>query len=136
MGHKCSSPEAPLLQHDEDEDEDFDASPGKGSKKRKRASASPKKAASRANAKTKGNAGPKKTAAGGRKRRKTARESDEESELELEDGQEIVGVVVQAPKKGRGVCCPSCCVAARSFIRLLCYSSTWTNISEYARLLV
>jgi hypothetical protein len=41
---------------------------------------------------------PKKTRAA--KRRK-AKESDEEEELELDDGQEVVGVVVKAPKTGQ-----------------------------------
>ena len=39
-----------------------------------------------------------------RKKRKKAGKGDEESDddVELEDGQEVVGVVVQAPKDGRG----------------------------------
>ena len=39
-----------------------------------------------------------------KKKRKAAGEEDDgPEEIELEDGQEIVGVVVQAPKSGRGV---------------------------------
>lgn len=38
-----------------------------------------------------------------KKRKVTGEDSDGPEEIELEDGQEIVGVVVQAPKSGRGV---------------------------------
>lgn len=69
-----------------DEDEDFSAT----STKRKRASisTSPKKVG-----------GKKKSTP--RKKRKTADDDDDE-DFDLEDGQEVVGVVVQAPKTGRG----------------------------------
>jgi hypothetical protein len=38
-----------------------------------------------------------------KKRRKKARSEDEDSELELEEGQQIVGTVIRAPTTGRGV---------------------------------
>lgn len=69
------------------------------SKRGKRASQSPEK--------TKKAAPAQKSSP--RKKRKIARagndSGDEDVELELEEGQEIVGRVVQAPKSGRGECC-------------------------------
>lgn len=71
------------------------------SRKRKRPAATAKKApAKNAGKKT----SPKKAGALPRKKRKSAKDEEAEDEdyLELEEGQEVVGVVVQAPKTGRG----------------------------------
>ncbi|EKM57150.1 uncharacterized protein PHACADRAFT_92896 [Phanerochaete carnosa HHB-10118-sp] len=57
--------------------------------KRKRASAKSAKSS------------PKKTSSPRKKRKTSEEDEDTESELELQDGQEIVGRVVQAPKTGR-----------------------------------
>ncbi|KAI0708617.1 hypothetical protein C8Q76DRAFT_627185 [Earliella scabrosa] len=96
-----SESEAESLHSDalDDEDEEEEQVGGKGRKgaktgvKRKRAAgtASPKKTPA------------KKAKASPRKKRKTKKEESdgEESEFELEEGQEVVGVVVQAPKTGR-----------------------------------
>lgn len=53
--------------------------------------------------KSKSTSSPKKSSP--KKRRKVAKEDDDDDEisLELEDGQEVVGRVVQAPKTGRGL---------------------------------
>ncbi|EIW51975.1 uncharacterized protein TRAVEDRAFT_136292 [Trametes versicolor FP-101664 SS1] len=70
------------------------------SRKRKRPAATAKKApAKNAGKKT----SPKKAGASPRKKRKSAKDEEAEDEdyLELEEGQEVVGVVVQAPKTGR-----------------------------------
>jgi hypothetical protein len=49
------------------------------------------------------NSSPTKKATSPRKRRKAQDEDDDEDEeFELKEGQEIVGIIVQAPKKGRG----------------------------------
>ena len=48
-----------------------------------------------------GNPTPKKKTQSPRKKKKLAAESDVEFEAELKEGQEVVGVVVQAPKTGR-----------------------------------
>ncbi|EJF59938.1 hypothetical protein DICSQDRAFT_171662 [Dichomitus squalens LYAD-421 SS1] len=89
---------------DEEDENEFEPS-GRSGTKRKRAASSPKKSASKKTGRTKAGAkaSPKKKGAiSARKKRKTAEESeDEESELELEEGQQVVGVVVQAPKTGR-----------------------------------
>lgn len=78
-------------------DEDEDVKPT--SRKRKRAAPAGKKSP----AKTSKNASPKKAGASARKKRKTkAEETEDEDDFELEEGQEVVGVVVQAPKTGRG----------------------------------
>ncbi|OJT04034.1 hypothetical protein TRAPUB_5270 [Trametes pubescens] len=77
-----------------DEDSDVKAP----SRKRKRAAPAGKKSP----AKTSKNASPKKAGASSRKKRKTkAEETEDEDDFELEEGQEVVGVVVQAPKTGR-----------------------------------
>lgn len=71
------------------------------SRKRKRPAAAAKNApAKNAGKKT----SPKKAGASPRKKRKSAKDDEAEDEdyLELEEGQEVVGVVVQAPKTGRG----------------------------------
>ncbi|KAI0752617.1 hypothetical protein C8Q80DRAFT_1147298 [Daedaleopsis nitida] len=83
----------------DDESDVLESSAERSGKKRKRVSAaSPKKGGSKAGAK-----GPGKASKGSpRKKRKPAKDSEEEeSDLELQEGQEIVGVVVQAPKTGR-----------------------------------
>ncbi|KAL1948090.1 hypothetical protein VTO73DRAFT_12165 [Trametes versicolor] len=70
------------------------------SRKRKRPTVAAKKApAKNAGKKT----SPKKAGASPRKKRKSAKDDEAEDEdyLELEEGQEVVGVVVQAPKTGR-----------------------------------
>ncbi|KAH9928015.1 uncharacterized protein BXZ73DRAFT_48566 [Epithele typhae] len=86
--------EAQDLDSDALDEDSEDAAPKKRSRKRKRTSlkASPKKAGSRA--KSNKEASP-------RKKRKTEDHSDYESGLDLVEGQEIVGVVVQALKTGR-----------------------------------
>ncbi|KAI0357690.1 hypothetical protein OH77DRAFT_1421782 [Trametes cingulata] len=70
-------------------------------KKRKRTGSTSKK--SPAKKSTPKKVSPKKTSASPRKKRKIAQEDadEDEDDLELEDGQEVVGVVVQAPKTGR-----------------------------------
>ncbi|TCD60435.1 hypothetical protein EIP91_010066 [Steccherinum ochraceum] len=82
--YKDDASEAESLHSDAlDDDDDFDTSP----KKRKRASGSLKKASKKSTSK--------------KKRKTTEDDDEEEDDLELEDGQEIVGVVVKAPKTGR-----------------------------------
>ena len=93
-----------------DDEDEFETS--KNSKKRKRASTSPKKTPSKSATKAK-QANKNGSASGSaRKKRKTKESEDEASDFELEDGQEVVGTVVQAPKTGRGEYFPStfsCC---------------------------
>ena len=75
-------------------DDDYDVfPPEKGQKK----TASPRKTNGKASPSTRKSTSP-------RKKRKTKKDEDDEAELdvELDDGQEIVGKVVQAPKSGRG----------------------------------
>ncbi|KAI0672195.1 hypothetical protein C8Q78DRAFT_1025724 [Trametes maxima] len=71
------------------------------SKKRKRTSSSPKKPVAKRTLAKKNTL--KNESTSSRKKRKTEKESEEEDEddFELAEGQEIVGVVVQAPKTGR-----------------------------------
>lgn len=52
-------------------------------------------------ARSSGNPTPKKKTQSPRKKKKLAAESDVEFDAELKEGQEVVGVVVQAPKTGR-----------------------------------
>ncbi|KAI0634383.1 hypothetical protein C8Q77DRAFT_1111531 [Trametes polyzona] len=94
--------EVESLDSDALDDEDLEAS----SRKRKRATASTKKTAPTKSLPQKRlgkNSSPRKSGATPRKKRKVTQsgEEDEEDDLELEEGQEIVGVVVQAPKTGR-----------------------------------
>lgn len=118
-----SASEAEYMDSDalDEDDEDFDDSePQKGATKRKRLSVTPKKAPSRGAAKGKASAKGKESVA--QKKRKTAKESDAEEsefELDLEEGQEIAGVVVQAPKTGRGTCRLSYEVVQRQLSPLL-----------------
>jgi hypothetical protein len=67
-----------------DEDSDFGEATRKGNK-----------------ARSSSNPTPKKKTQSPRKKKKFAAESDVEFEAELKEGQEVVGVVVQAPKTGR-----------------------------------
>lgn len=79
--------------HSDNLDEDEDEVPKP--KKRKRAptaTSRPKSGAKRSS----------RTSPAKKKRKTAGEESDGPEEIELEDGQEIVGVVVQAPKSGRG----------------------------------
>lgn len=96
----------------DEEDEEANGS-GKNGRKRRRASTSSKKAALKKTTNAKAKTSPNKGSAAPRKRRKVSKasedEAEEESDFELEEGQEIVGVVVQAPKSGRGaytICAP------------------------------
>jgi hypothetical protein len=62
-----------------------------------------------------------------KKRRKRAHGSDEDDDLELEDGQQVVGTIVNAPTTGQGTSqlshtCP---------LRSTSSSPTWTDIPEY-----
>lgn len=68
-----------------------------------------------------------------RKRRKKAASEEEESDLELKEGQEVVGKIVHAPKTGLG--------GLQAFRRRRIEfetqrfrSSSWADISEHARL--
>lgn len=90
------------LDSDALDDSDFDGPSGKG-KKRKRASTSASPAKSRT-ATTKTPSPTKaKDSPGSAKKRRTKGEDDEDEEFEdLKPGQEVVGVVVEAPKTGRG----------------------------------
>jgi hypothetical protein len=59
--------------------------------------------------------------------RKKRREEDEDEEADLQEGQEIVGVVVEAPKTGRGE------QQLYYYFRLILFllnSSTWSNLAE------
>ncbi|KAM5546152.1 hypothetical protein V8D89_000278 [Ganoderma adspersum] len=119
----ASEAEVESLDSDALDDEEEEEESGHSGRKRKRGAASSSKnknggpkissavrgnavtAKGRAKGKAQGKGSPKKGRGGSaRKKRKTTEGSDgedEESELELEEGQEIVGVVVQAPKTGR-----------------------------------
>ncbi|KAI0772969.1 hypothetical protein BD413DRAFT_603800 [Trametes elegans] len=92
--------EVESLHSDALDEDDFDA-PASGGKKRKRVSSSLKKSPAKKTYTRKAPA--KKASTSTRKKRKTAKDSEDadEDDLELEDGQEVVGVVVQAPKTGR-----------------------------------
>ncbi|TFY64800.1 hypothetical protein EVJ58_g2369 [Rhodofomes roseus] len=101
-GRGARRPEAETYKHEEDGSEpslDSDAlddDEDVGVKRKKRASvakAAPKKSSPEKKA------SPKK--ASPRKKRNQEESEDEDDGLDLKDGQEVVGVVVQAPKKGR-----------------------------------
>ena len=100
---------------DEEDEDEFQAS-GRSGGKRKRVASSPKKGAPKRKT-GKGEAAAKRSPKTGgvgsaRKKRKTAEErEDEESELELKEGQEVVGVVVKAPKTGRGMYYTYCLIS-------------------------
>ena len=99
-------PESDVSRESSDEEDNIslhsdaldDDTPPPKPKKRKRALST-----SVSRSKSDGNRSPRKSAVK-KKRKVSGEDSDGPEEIELEDGQEIVGVVVQAPKTGRGVC--------------------------------
>ncbi|KAJ3480469.1 hypothetical protein NLI96_g8327 [Meripilus lineatus] len=96
-------PESDVSRESSDEEDNIslhsdaldDDTPPPKPKKRKRALSS-----SVSRSKSDGNRSPRKSAVK-KKRKVSGEDSDGPEEIELEDGQEIVGVVVQAPKTGR-----------------------------------
>ena len=85
-------------------DSDDVAENTKSNKRKRVVSVSKKLAPPKANGKMKT---PKKVTTATHKKRKTTprdESEDPDSELDLAEGQEVVGVVVQAPKAGRGEC--------------------------------
>lgn len=110
---KDEDSESNVSQSDEDQQEyDSDALDGSEDeakmKKRKRVSSSQKK-----------------TTRSPRKKQKAS--ESEEDDFDLKDGQEIVGVVVQAPKTGRGKCSVTACIN-------LAHKSTQSLLARYLRI--
>lgn len=115
--------DASSMDSDAIDDADFGVST-KNDKKRKRASVKRSPATPT----------PKKSRSNTKKSASKSRTAEDEDEFDdLEDGQEIVGTVVQAPKTGRGIIilAPLNSQSFNSPPPLL--STTWTNISEYIK---
>ena len=68
--------------------------------------------------------------------RKKGNDEDDEDDFELKEGQEIVGVIVQAPKTGRGTWLRLPDAFSRSLPELWApFSTCRSNIAEHVRLL-
>ena len=69
-----------------------------------------------------------------RKKVKKSRRDDDDSEhLDLKDGQEVVGVVVQAPKTGRGPFSLSRTPLGNEFLTRRAASPTGSSLAKHAR---
>lgn len=117
---------------DEDDDDDAESRRKKNKQalKRKRGSVSSPKKAPAKKAKPASPAKKRKI-----KKARKDEDEDEQSDLELEEGQEIVGVVIQAPKTGRGMC-NAFYNMEYAFIISLVTSSAWADFEEYSRFLI